>query len=163
MGDESLNTGLPTFEGIQELDLIEDSIELDDIYIPISDTTVNHNKRQILSIIFIYLAVLFLSFASHSLFYTYIPYLVPKPSDVDGVNLFLLLVCFATAFVTGLFTDKHLHRYWLIISESDCLQGRVTFPQLFFSGYREIDFGRTVGTFEKKADPIIWRPSRGKK
>ena len=78
MGDESLNTGLPTFEGIQELDLIEYSIELDDIYIPIPDTTVNHSKRQILSIIFIYLAAMFLSFASHSVYYTYIPYFEPK-------------------------------------------------------------------------------------
>ena len=85
-------------------------------YVSFPNITLNSRKRQIYSILFILLAITFETFASHSIYYTYIPYLVPKSSTVDNWNLFLYLVAYAVAFVTGFFTDKHLQRYWLIIA-----------------------------------------------
>ena len=99
-------------DSIRELGLTDDSVDLDDVQIP--NVSVNPQKRPFLSIIFIYLAIMLESFASHSIYYTYIPQLVTKPNDAYRCTLFLYLLSYAVAFFTGLFTDKYLYRYWVI-------------------------------------------------
>ena len=108
--------------GLRHLEIMaENSLDFDDQQMFVSPPkpsifrSINPQKRQIVSIVFIYLNVVFMSFASHSFNYTYLPLFVQRFKDLQSIGLFIFFASYATAFITRMFSDKHLHRYWLIV------------------------------------------------
>ena len=73
------------------------------------------SRKRIIAVFLTYGSVLFETFASHSLYFTLVPFLVQDSVKSDTFFRFMYLISYATAFMSGFFTDKKVSRYWILV------------------------------------------------